>query len=81
MIIENTNMYTCITESLLYVWNQHNIVKQLYFNKKREENINMEQAGGKIYKAMLAMSWPKQQTDVKIVSIIMHLLRLCVFTM
>ena len=28
-------MYNQIT--LLYTWNQHNTVNQLYFNKKREE--------------------------------------------
>ena len=27
------NVYTCITESLLYSRNQHNVVNQLYFNK------------------------------------------------
>ena len=31
---ENTNVYICITESLLYSNNQHNILYQLYLNLK-----------------------------------------------
>lgn len=46
------------------------------------ENINMEQAGDILYKAMLAIAYPIQQAYVKIVSIIMHLLSIheqCIF--
>lgn len=42
----------------------------------------MEQAGDILYKATLAVAYPVQQADVKIVSMIMHLLRIyeqCVF--
>lgn len=46
------------------------------------ENINMEQAGGILLKAMLAIAYPIQQAYVNTVSIIMYLLSLheqCVF--
>ena len=36
------NMCVCDWITLLYTWNQQNIINQLYFNKMKKKKLNIE---------------------------------------